>query len=85
VNRDEMTQVAEVLVSAIMQADSRWLPNIRQRLAEGENYEVWRASFQTDMIDRFPPLRAVLAKPDAEQLLRAMWEVSRAKAAEGSA
>jgi hypothetical protein len=26
-NRDEMTQVAEVFVSAIMQADPRWLPN----------------------------------------------------------
>lgn len=46
-------------------------------VATGENYDVWRASFRTTLIGRFPTLAAILAKPDAEQLLRSIWEVSR--------
>ena len=49
----------------------------REKPAAGDNFENWRASFRTGMIERFPALASVLASPDAERLLRAIWEASR--------
>jgi hypothetical protein len=50
---------------------------VREKPSAGANFEAWRASFQAGMIQRFPALAPVLGTPDAEQLLRALWEVSR--------
>jgi hypothetical protein len=50
---------------------------VREKAPAGENYEIWRVSFREGLIERFPALAAALAKPDAEQLLRSIWEVSR--------
>lgn len=71
-------------MNVIVTADPSWLASIRRRMAEGETYEQWRTSFQR-MISVIPGFDRTMAKSDAEPLLLAMWEISRAKAAEGSA
>jgi hypothetical protein len=54
----------------------------REKPAASETFEVWRASFQTAVVDRFPTLAHLLAKPDGVQLLRAVWEVLQGAEAE---
>lgn len=67
------------VVSCLIEMDPSWLTSIRERLARGESYDEWRASFQR-LIDLVPALAEIVAKPDGEEFLRTLWQISRERA-----